>query len=298
MAGHELIVGGLVLKNPVIAAAGTFGFGEEYAEVYGLHQLGAVCTKGLTLNPRAGNPPPRIRETACGMLNSIGLQNPGLDVFISDILPVMKERGITVIANLWGENPHQYQIAAARLEVSAVDAVELNLSCPNISREGLLGDDPAGTAKVVGSVREVCGKPVWVKLPPSAALSVALAAQDAGADAISAVNTFRGMAIDINTGTPVFANVVAGLSGPAIKPLALRIVYELAHALRIPVVGSGGISDWQDALEFIFAGAQAVQVGTQNFVDPLAALAIIDGLDTYMHDKHIPGWDEIRKPSH
>jgi dihydroorotate dehydrogenase (NAD+) catalytic subunit len=287
-------IGRLHLKNPIIAASGTFGFAEEYSQVYDPSKLGAVCTKGLTLNPRAGNPPPRIWETPCGMLNSIGLQNPGLDVFLSDILPRMKEKGITVVANFWGENPDQYQIAAAKLESSAVDAIELNLSCPNTSRQGLLGDDPAATANVVRLARKASHKPLWVKLPPSARLEVALAAQNAGADAISAVNTFRGMAIDINTGAPVFANVVAGLSGPAIKPLALRVVYELSSSLQIPVVGIGGISDWRDVIEFIMAGAWAVQVGTQNFVDPLAGPKIIGKLGQYIQDNKIENWEELR----
>jgi dihydroorotate dehydrogenase (NAD+) catalytic subunit len=287
-------IGALYLRNPIIAASGTFGFAEEYSQVYDPSKLGAVCTKGLTLNPRTGNPPPRIWETPCGMLNSIGLQNPGLDVFLSDILPRMKERGITVIANVWGENAGQYEKAAARLSSSSVDAVELNLSCPNISREGLLGDDADGTAQVVKLARRVCDKPLWVKLPPSARLAVARAAQSEGANAVSAVNTFRGMAIDINTGTPVFANVVAGLSGPAIKPIALRIVYELASSLQIPVVGVGGISDWHDVIEFIMAGAYAVQIGTQNFVDPLAGPKIIKKLEKYMQDKEIVNLEEIR----
>jgi dihydroorotate dehydrogenase (NAD+) catalytic subunit len=206
----------------------------------------------------------------------------------------MKEKGITVVANFWGENPDQYQIAAAKLESSAVDAIELNLSCPNISRQGLLGDDPAGTANVVRLARKASHKPLWVKLPPSARPEVALAAQAEGADAISAVNTFRGMAIDINTGTPVFSNVVAGVSGPAIKPLALRVVYELSSSLQIPVVGIGGITDWRDVIEFIMAGAWAVQVGTQNFVDPLAGPKIIGKLGQYIQDNKIENWEELR----
>ncbi len=287
-------IGGLYLKNPIIAASGTFGFAEEYSQVYDPSKLGAVCTKGLTLNPRAGNPPPRVWETACGMLNSIGLQNPGLDAFIGDILPSMKKQGITVIANVWGENAHEFEQAAARLNSSPVNAVELNLSCPNISQQGLIGDDPSSTGQVVRLTRKVCDKPLWVKLPPSAKLSVARAAQSEGADVISAVNTFRGMAIDIQTATPVFSNVVGGLSGPAIKPIALRIVYELASHLQIPVVGIGGISDWRDAIEFIMAGAWAVQVGTQNFVDPLAGPKIISKLGQYIQDNKIEDWEEIR----
>jgi len=294
MSDLAVEIGELLLRNPVIAASGTFGFGEEYGQVYDPSQLGAVCTKGLTLMPRAGNPPPRIWETPCGMLNSIGLQNPGIDVFLNDILPAMKQEGITVIANLWAEKPDQYETAASLLASSAVDAIELNLSCPNMSRGGLLGDDPTSTANVVKLARKACNKPLWVKLPPSARVDVGRAAQAEGADAISAVNTFRAMAIEIETGAPAFANVVGGLSGPAIKPIALRIIYELSSNLQIPVIGIGGISSWRDVVEFIMAGAYAVEIGTYNFVDPLAGPKIISELEQYMKDKKIEKWEEIR----
>ena len=294
MGDMTVVVGGLRLRNPVIAAAGTFGFGAEYGEIYDPARLGAVCTKGLTLRPRDGNPPPRLHETACGLLNSIGLQNPGVDAFIREELPRMKEQGITVIANVWGDSPAEYEQAVARLCDSPLDAIELNVSCPNVSQGGPVGEDARRTARVVRRARRACTVPLWVKLPPASGIAVARAAQEEGADAVSAVNTFRGMAIDIETGRPVFANVVAGLSGPAIKPIALRIVYELAGALPIPVVGIGGIGDWRDALEFIMAGAYAVQVGTANFVDPLAAMKIVAGLERYMDEKGIGNWEVIR----
>ncbi len=294
MGKAGVVVGRLQLKNPVIAASGTFGFGAEYGEIYDPSRLGAICTKGLTLLPRQGNPSPRLWETACGLLNSIGLQNPGIDAFIWDELPHMKDQGITVIANVWANNIDEYAIAAERLSESLIDAIELNVSCPNVSGKGLLGEDAAETARLVRQVRRACEKPLWVKLPPTGGSAVARAAQEAGADAICAVNTVRAMAIDIETGRPVFANVVAGLSGPAIKPIALRIVYELAAELTIPVVGIGGISDWRDAIEFIMAGAYAVQVGTANFVDPLAAVKIVAGLERYMSEKNIDDLGVIR----
>lgn len=287
-------IGGLSLKNPVIAASGTFGFGEEYGEIYDVSQLGAVCSKGLTLHPREGNPPPRLWETPCGLLNSIGLQNPGVDAFINEELPRMKEQGITVVANVWGKDAAEYEEIVARLSASAVDAIELNVSCPNVSGGAILGEDAQEAAQVVHQARRVCEKPLWVKLPPDAGLVVAYAVQEEGADAVCAVNTFRGMAIDIETGKPVFANTFGGLSGPAIKPLALRVVYELAKGLQIPVVGIGGVSDWRDAVEFIMAGAHAVQVGTGNFLDPLAAVKIVTGLEQYMERKGIDDWEVIR----
>ncbi|HDL85417.1 MAG TPA: dihydroorotate dehydrogenase [Candidatus Acetothermia bacterium] len=290
----RVVVGGLRLRNPVIAASGTFGFGAEYAEIYDPARLGAVCTKGLTLMPRQGNPPPRLWETAGGLLNSIGLQNPGIEAFIREELPRMKAQGITVITNVWGNDPGEYERSVARLCDSSVDAIEINVSCPNVSRGGPVGEDAIRTAAVVRRSRKVCTLPLWVKLPPAGGLAVARTAQEEGADAVSAVNTFRGMAIDIKTGKPVFVNVVAGLSGPAIKPIALRIVYELAAALTIPVVGIGGIGDWRDALEFIMAGAHAVQVGTANFVDPLAAVKIVAGLEKYMEENKITDWEGIR----
>lgn len=289
----------MVLKNPVIAASGTFSFGAEYARVYDVSCLGGICTKGLTLHPRRGNPPPRLWETPCGLLNSIGLENPGVETFLREELPRMRDLGTVVIANIWGETPEEYGELAERLSGSGVDAIELNLSCPNVPGIGLLGGSAKGTAWAVRVARAACGEPLWVKLPPEGdVLGAARAAEKEGAEAISAANTFRGLAIDIATGRPVFANTFGGLSGPAIKPLALRLVYELSQAVSIPVIGIGGIASWEDALEFIMAGAHAVQVGTANFIDPLCALRIIRGLEVFLKERGIETWEGIRGCAH
>jgi len=296
---HDLSVriGSLVLRNSIIAASGTFGFGQEYADLYDVSQLGAVCSKGLTLHPREGNPCPRLWETPCGLLNSIGLQNPGIDAFLRDELPRMISQGLVTIANVWAETPEDYAEAAERLSSSAVAAVELNVSCPNVS-EAMLGQQTEAVARVVRETRKVCRKPLWVKLPPDAPLEVALAAEKEGVDAVCAVNTVRGLAIDIGERRPVFDRIFAGLSGPAIKPIALRVVYELAAALTIPVIGIGGIATWQDVVEFIMAGACAVQVGTAHFIDPLIGPRMIDGLFQYMEREGLSNWEEIRGCAH
>ena len=296
---HNLSVriGNLVLRNPIIAASGTFGFGQEYADLYDVSQLGAVCSKGLTLHPREGNPCPRLWETPCGLLNSIGLQNPGIDAFLRDELPRMISQGLVTIANVWAETPEDYAEAAERLSSSAVAAVELNVSCPNVP-ETMLGQQTEAIARVVREARKVCRKPLWVKLPPDAPLDVALAAEKEGVDAVCAVNTVRGLAIDIGERRPVFDRIFAGLSGPAIKPIALRVVYELAATLTIPVIGIGGITTWQDVVEFIMAGACAVQVGTAHFIDPLIGPRMIDGLFQYMEREGLSNWEEIRDCAH
>jgi dihydroorotate dehydrogenase (NAD+) catalytic subunit len=307
MVDLSVQVGGLRLKNPVIAASGTFGFGSEYGQLYDVSCLGAICTKGLTLRPRRGNPPPRLWETPCGLLNSIGLENPGVEAFVEEELPRMRRLGTRVIANVWGETPEEYGRLAERLSRSEVDAIELNLSCPNVPAlwnrysystgpgGKMLGLEPAGTAAAVGEARRACEKPLWVKLPPEGEVSAAArAAQEAGADAISATNTFRAMAIDIRSGRPAFVNRFGGLSGPAIKPISLRVVYELSQILKIPVIGIGGITTWQDAVEFIMAGAHAVQVGTANFIDPLAIPNLIRGLADFPLGRGLKGWEDIR----
>jgi dihydroorotate dehydrogenase (NAD+) catalytic subunit len=293
MTDLSVRVGRLALKNPVIAASGTFGFGEEYGELYDVSRLGAVCTKGLTLRPREGNPPLRLWETPCGLLNSIGLQNPGVDAFLRDELPKMKEKGLVVIANVWGETVAEYKAVVERVSQSPVDAVELNISCPNVSG-GVVGAQKAITQDVVKAVRKACEKPLWVKLPLEAGVDIARVVEEEGADAICAINTIPGTAIDLSTGRPVFHRVVAGLSGPAIKPIALRVVYQFSKALSIPVVGIGGITTWQDAVEFIMAGAHAVQIGTANFVDPRVGIQIIDGLEAFMKGRGLKGWEVIR----
>ena len=297
MSDQSVQIGSLELKNPVIAASGTFGFGVEYGELYDLSELGAVCTKGLTLRPREGNPPPRLWETPCGLLNSIGLQNPGIDAFLQEELPRMKSQGIVTIANVWGETPDVYVELVERLSESAVAAVELNLSCPNVPGE-MLGQQAKAAGRVMKAARKVSIKPLWVKLPPDAGLEVAKAVEEAGADAVCASNTFRGLAIDIETGRPVFERVFAGLSGPAVRPIALRIVYELADVLSIPVIGIGGITTWQDAVTFIMAGATAVQVGTANFINPWSAIRIVEELEEFMRHRGLNTWEEIRGCTH
>ena len=285
-------IGELTLKNPVIAAAGTFGYGEEYGDFYNVSRLGAICTKGLTLQPREGNPSPRLWETPCGLLNSIGLQNPGIDAFLEQELPRMKERGIVTVANVWGERPTEYVEIVERLSEAAVDAVELNLSCPNVPGE-MLGQRAKTTGDVVRETRRVCSKPLWVKLPPDASSEVARAVEEAGADAVCASNTFRAMAIDTETGKPVFERVFAGLSGPAIRPIALRIVYELAAALTIPVIGIGGITTWEDAVAFMMAGATAIQIGTGNFINPRCAIEIVEKLEQFLSNQQFREWKEV-----
>ena len=299
MPDLSVAVGGLVLKNPVIAAAGTFGFGAEYTQIYDVSCLGGICTKGLTLRPRQGNPPPRLWETPCGLLNSIGLENPGVEAFLREELPRMRGLGTAVIANVWGETPEEYGELAERLSDSGVDAIELNLSCPNVPGGRIRGGVPEEVARIVELCRRVCEKPLWVKLPPEGdVLGAARAAEQAGADAITAGNTFRALAIDIEKGRPAFAAGIGGLSGPAIKPIALRVVYELSQKLKIPVIGCGGITSWKDAVEFIMAGAHAVQVGTGNFIDPLCIPKLIRGLEDFLAEKGLKDWEGVRGCAH
>ncbi len=289
----SVALGKLRLAAPVIAAAGTFGFGEEYAELYDLAVLGAVVTKTITLHPRAGNPQPRLWETPCGLLNSIGLENPGIDVFLQTILPRILRLGVPIVVSIFGGDPEEYGELARRIP-SEVAALELNLSCPNVpGKSPVLA--PKEVALRVAAARAFWHGELWAKISPEGDyLAAALAAQEAGADAIVAVNTFRGMAIDLGRRAPVFANVVAGLSGPAIKPLSLRIVYELCGMVRIPVIGCGGITSGRDALEFIFAGAHAVQVGTANFLHPLALPRIVQEIREYLGAQGVKHIEEVR----
>ncbi len=292
MADLSLEVGGVALANPVIAASGTFGFGREYEQLVDVDRLGGICTKGITVAPREGNPPPRLWETAAGLLNSIGLENPGVERFLRKELPEMKRRGWTTIVNIWGETASEYGALARRLADSAADALEVNVSCPNVPG-GRLGEREDAVRDVIAAVRRDWRGPIWVKLPPDAGVRVAGAAIEAGGNAIVASNTFRGMAIDIDRGVPVFKRGVAGLSGPAIKPIALRVVYELCQAIDAPVIGCGGICTWRDALEFLLAGATAVEVGTAHYVDPRCGVAMVDGLAAYLEERKV-GWREIR----
>lgn len=275
-------VAGLHFQNPVIAASGTFGYGDEASPYTDLARLGAICTKGLGLRPRAGNPPPRIVETAAGMLNAIGLQNIGVKAFERDKLPMLREIGVPVIANFFGNTLREFTAVARRLsEMEGVAALEANISCPNIKAGGFeIAHDPRQTHKFVASARRVCEKPLIVKLSPNVTdiTVTARAAVEAGADALSVINTLLGMAINPEKRRPVLANVTGGLSGPAIKPVALRMVWQVSRAVEVPVIGIGGIMTGRDAVEYLLAGATAVQVGTANFTNPRACEEVIEGL--------------------
>ena len=279
-------IGSLVLKNPVIPASGCFGYGLEYAGVVDLASLGAIAVKGLFLEEREGNPPPRIVETPSGMLNAIGLQGIGVHRFVAEKMPELRRLGAVVIVNICGSSPGEYcELARILSEVDGVAALELNISCPNIKEGGIqFGCNLAGTREVVSAVRKVTRLPLIPKLTPNVTsiASFAKEAEDAGADAVSLVNTFLAMAIDVESRRPRLANVMGGLSGPAIRPIAVRMVYECGRAVRIPVIGMGGISSARDALEFIIAGATAVQVGTANFVDPFIWPKLLAGIEEYL----------------
>lgn len=282
---------GLQLRNPVITASGTFGYGEEFAEYVNLEEIGAIITKGLSLKPRAGNPTPRIVETPGGMLNAIGLQNVGIDAFIQKKAPYLRTIATPVIVNLFGNTLDEYGELASRLDrVPEVAGMEVNISCPNVKHGGIVfGTDPTAAYEVVKLVRESTIKPVIVKLSPNVTdiVVMANACQDAGADALSLINTLTGMAIDLQKRRPVLANITGGLSGPAIKPLALRMVWQVAKAVDIPIIGIGGIMSATDALEFILAGATAVQIGTANFLDPSASQTIARDMERYLSDNGI-----------
>lgn len=288
---------GVEFKNPVIAASGTFGFGMEYNKLFDVSRLGGICSKGLTLNGKPGNDGIRIFETSSGILNSVGLQNPGIMHFLEFELPKMKKFDTAVIANLGGSTLSDYVDGAELLSNSDIDMIELNISCPNVKCGGMAFGIKSDTAyEIVSEVRSYCRKPLIVKLSPNAEdiVDMALKCEKAGADALSLVNTFKAMAIDIKNRKAVFNNVTAGLSGPAIKPIAVRMVYEVSNSVDIPVIGIGGIVSWKDAVEFIMAGASLVQVGSANFMNPLACVDIIDGLNDYMTSENIKDIEEIR----
>ena len=288
---------GKEMAGPVVGASGTFGFGEEYAGMVDLKKLGGISGKGITLIPKAGNQGERLLETPSGLINSIGLQNPGVQHFIDHELPVMETLGTTIWANLGGGCIEDYEKGAELLNPTSVDFVELNISCPNVKQGGIAYGIKADSAKeVVSRVRAVCKKPLIVKLSPQAEDLVAMArtCQEAGADGVSLVNTFTALAIDIERRKPVFNNVYAGLSGPAIKPIALRMVHQVCHAVQIPVVGLGGIASACDAIEFIMAGATAIQVGTANFIRPGIAAETAAGIQTWCDDHGVKDLDEIR----
>lgn len=288
---------GINFKNPVIAASGTFGFGDEYNELFDVSALGGICTKGLTLEKCSGNSGIRIYETSSGILNSVGMQNPGIDEFKKNKLPYMNNLGTVVIANVGGRSILEYIKAVELLNDSDVPIIELNISCPNVKCGGMaFGINSDIAYKVVSEVRKSCKKILWVKLSPNAEdiVRMALKCEEAGADALSLVNTFKGMAVDIKKRRPVFDNVFAGLSGPAIKPIALRMVYEVCRKVKVPVIGMGGISNYEDAVEFIMAGASAVQIGTANFMKPDICLDIIDGINRFLKREGIKSINDIR----
>ena len=290
-------IGGLRLKNPFLAASGCFGYGVEYADAIDLSSLGGVVSKGLFLAPREGHPPERIVETPAGMLNAIGLQGIGVRRYVAEKLPQLRQRGSTNIVNICGSTLDEYvELARILSDAEGVHALELNISCPNIKEGGItFGCSLDGTFEVVSAVKKVTHLPVIPKLTPNVTdvASIARAAEDAGADAVSLVNTFLAMAIDVETRRPRLSNIVGGLSGPAIRPIAVRMVYESRRAVKIPIIGMGGIANANDALEFIIAGATAVQIGTANFVDPFIWPKLLAGLEAYLQRHHIARVEDL-----
>jgi dihydroorotate dehydrogenase (NAD+) catalytic subunit len=289
-------IGGLILQNPVMTASGTFGYAREFDHYLDLNRLGGIIVKGLSLKPSKGNPPPRIVETDCGMLNAIGLENVGIDAFIQDKLPFLKTLCPPTIANIYGKTVEEYAMLAERMEpLDAVKGLEVNISCPNVKEGGVaFGSDPKLARDVVKAVREKTTKHLMVKLSPNVTdiALMARVAEDAGADALSLINTITGMAVDLSTRRPKLANVTGGLSGPAIKPVALRMVWQAARAVKIPIVGVGGIMNAADALEFMMVGATAIQAGTANFVNPGSTMAIIDGIQNWLQEE---GLDDVKQ---
>ncbi len=288
---------GVNFENPVILASGTCGFGREMDELFDVDRLGGLSSKGLTLNPRSGNTGVRIWETPSGVMNSVGLENPGVRRVIERELPWMKQKRFVTLVNVGGHSFEDYFKAIELLNPCELDFIELNISCPNVKQGGMnFGIKTDNAREIVREVRALCRHRLLVKLSPNAESVVSLArmCEQEGADGVSLVNTFLAMAIDIRAKRPVFENGYAGLSGPAIKPIALRMVHEVAHAVNIPVIGLGGITTWQDAVEFIMAGAHAVQVGSASFINPAIALDIIDGMQRYMEDNGVKSLDEIR----
>lgn len=289
-------IAGLKLQNPILTASGTFGSGQEYLPFLDLNSLGGVVVTGITLLPREGNPPPRLIETPGGLLNAIGLENPGVDYFVSNILPQLSSYKTNFIINISGNTPEEYGILAQKLSVPGVAALEVNISCPNVKAGGLVfGTDPQLVAEVISIVKAKTTLPVIAKLSPNVTdiVEIALAAEKAGADAISLINTLLGMAIDVTERKPVLGNVMGGLSGPAIKPVALRMVWQVAQAVHVPIIGMGGIVTAHDALEFILAGASAIAIGTGNFLNPRATVDALAGLEEYCQKRGIKDIKEL-----
>ena len=289
MADLTAKIGGLTLKNPVMTASGTFGYGIEYADFMDISRLGGIVVKGTTIEPREGNPYPRMAETASGMLNAVGLQNKGADYFINEIYPAIKDIDTNLIVNVSGSSIETYVACAEKIAaIERIPAIELNISCPNVKQGGMaFGVTCSGAAEAVRAVRRVYPKTLIVKLSPNVTdiTEIARAVEAEGADAVSLINTLLGMAIDAESRRPVLSTVTGGLSGPCIKPVALRMVWQVCRAVKIPVIGMGGIANWKDAVEFMLAGASAVQIGTYNFIDPAVSEKMIRGLDAYC-DRH------------
>ncbi len=288
MADLRVNIAGVAFKNPVITASGTFGFGQEYARLYDISKLGGISCKGTTLEPRMGNLSPRIAETPSGILNSVGLQNPGVEGFLKNDLPLLENTDTVVIANIAGSQIEDYIETVRRLQGSSVDMIEMNISCPNVKEGGVsFGTSPESVERITKQVKAVAEQPLIVKLTPNVTdiAEIAAAAEAGGADAISLINTLTGMKIDIETRRPLLKNNTGGMSGAAVFPVALRMVWQAANRVQIPVIGLGGITKWQDAVEMLLAGATAVQIGTANFTDAYTPLKVIEGLDAYL-DAH------------
>ena len=290
-------VGGILMKNPVMTASGTFGYGQEFASLLDLNKLGGIVVKGLSCKPSAGNPPPRTIETCGGMLNAIGLENIGLEAFAQEKLPFLKSFETPILLNIYGRKIQDYAELAERIDdMEGIAGIEVNISCPNVKAGGAaFGTDPKMAFEVVSAVREKTGLPLIAKLSPNVTdiKIIAQSVEKAGADAVSLINTITGMAVDVATRRPKLANITGGLSGPAIKPIAIRMVWEVARAVRVPIIGIGGIMNAMDALEFLITGASAVQIGTANFVNPLATVEIIEGIKSYLVENNIEDINDV-----
>lgn len=301
-ADMSVNIGSLDIKNPIMTASGTFGYGKEFSQLIDLNRLGAIVVKGISLEPRPGNPPPRIVETSSGMLNAIGLQNVGVDRFITEKMPYLQKKDVPVVVNILGDSLEEYRDITQKLRgVAGISAIEVNISCPNVKKGGVaFGTNPAMAAKVTSTVKDAADVPVMVKLSPNVTdvTEIARAVADGGADSLSMINTLIGMAIDINTRKPKLANVIGGLSGPAIKPVAIRMVYQVAKAVSIPIIGIGGISSVEDVIEFMLAGATGVQIGTANFVDPTISESIVNSLEQYVVEQGLSSVRELIGAAH
>ena len=297
MARLNVEIGDLKLKNPVTTASGTFGYGTEYKDFIDLGRLGGIFVKGTTVEPRQGNNYPRMAETPSGMLNSVGLQNKGVDYFVEHLYPIIKEYDTNIIVNVSGSTLEDYILCSEKLaNLDKMPAIELNISCPNVKEGGMaFGVSCESAANVTRAVRKVFPKTLIVKLSPNVTniADIARAVENEGADSVSLVNTFLGMAIDIDKRKPKLSTVTGGLSGPCIKPIAVRMVWEVFNAVKIPIIGIGGISNWQDAIEFILAGARAIQVGTYNFIDPTVSVKIVEGINEYLDRHNIESVDDL-----